>query len=209
MASSTVQPIVPPITTTPTTTTANQNEIPVTVVSNLPPQPQTQTQTSSLSNNNSFNPKKRSIDQLYALQCSPYFKMRAILNDLRPLFIQVLRAPDFQNCEAASRIQKKMKLMIDICRQHIENPPLAKCNSAAGSLDFTSEKLGWCGQISEPPQEKRFPVGNNLEKPVHGSTRIPGTYIVGGSAFGWNFITFHGTKPEYYGRTKESFRAGK
>jgi hypothetical protein len=34
-----------------------------------------------------------------------------------------------------------------------------------------------------------------------------GTHIVGGSAFGWNFITFTGSMPIYYGRTKESFRA--
>lgn len=34
-----------------------------------------------------------------------------------------------------------------------------------------------------------------------------GSYIVGGSAFGWNFITFPGHKPVYYGPTKESFRA--
>ncbi|KAE8665815.1 BR-signaling kinase 3 [Hibiscus syriacus] len=34
-----------------------------------------------------------------------------------------------------------------------------------------------------------------------------GTYIVGGSAFGWNFITFTGNQPVYYGVTKESFRS--
>uniref|UniRef100_A0A803M2V1 Uncharacterized protein n=1 Tax=Chenopodium quinoa TaxID=63459 RepID=A0A803M2V1_CHEQI len=106
----------------------------------------------------------------------------------------------------------EMTLMVELCRhQTAEKVPLAKCNSGAGSLDFTNEKLGGLGQkpADQPSQEKRFPVGNNLEKPMHGGTRITGTYIVGGSAFGWNFITFHGTKPEYYGRTKESFRAGK
>ncbi|KAB2597659.1 hypothetical protein D8674_000579 [Pyrus ussuriensis x Pyrus communis] len=34
-----------------------------------------------------------------------------------------------------------------------------------------------------------------------------GTNIVGGSAFGWNFITFVGEEPVYHGITKESFRA--
>uniref|UniRef100_A0A803KZ83 Uncharacterized protein n=2 Tax=Chenopodium quinoa TaxID=63459 RepID=A0A803KZ83_CHEQI len=138
--------------------------------------------------------------------------MRAFIRDLRPLFLQVLRAPDFQNCEAARKIQEKMTLMVELCRhQTAEKVPLAKCNSGAGNLDFTNEKQGGPVQkpADQPSQEKRFPVGNNLEKPTHGSTRITGTYIVGGSAFGWNFITFHGTKPEYYGRTKESFRAGK
>lgn len=30
---------------------------------------------------------------------------------------------------------------------------------------------------------------------------------IGGSAFGWNYITFTGNKAVYYGRTKESYRA--
>ncbi|KAL2892211.1 K88 fimbrial protein AC [Bienertia sinuspersici] len=205
MASSTVQ------TTTTNNTHQNQNQIPV--VPNLPPQ------SSSLSNNNNSNntrsnPKKRPLDYnnhyTYLLQSSPYFKFRAILKDLRPLFLEVLRAPDFQNCEAARRIQEKMKLMMDLCRQPTaENVPLVKCNSAAGNRDFNSEKQGGQKPADQHPQEKRFSVGSNLEKPSHDIHRFPGTYIVGGSAFGWNFITFHGTKPEYYGRTKEAFRAGK
>lgn len=103
---------------------------------------------------------------------------------------------------------------MELCGQKTaeNNVPLVKCNSVAGNPDLTtSEKQGGYGQkpADQASQEKRFPIGNNLEKPTHGSHRIPGTYIVGGSAFGWNFVTFHGTKPEYYGRTKDSFRAGK
>ena len=33
-----------------------------------------------------------------------------------------------------------------------------------------------------------------------------GSYIIGGLAFGWNFITFDGKEPVYCGVTKESFR---
>ena len=33
-----------------------------------------------------------------------------------------------------------------------------------------------------------------------------GSYIIGGSAFGWNFITFDSKEPVYCGVTKESFR---
>uniref|UniRef100_A0A803M2U5 Uncharacterized protein n=1 Tax=Chenopodium quinoa TaxID=63459 RepID=A0A803M2U5_CHEQI len=185
------------------------------IVPNLPPQSQP-----PLSNN--FNPKKRPLDHVYLLQSSPYFKMRAFIRDLRPLFLQVLRAPDFQNCEAARRIQEsidnlssslaqmlkvypmrnhlcavcevfnlvcllyhllcsikcycrvpfllspfleatlvvkkfgedpkdrsyfEMTLMVELCRhQTAEKVPLAKCNSGAGSLDFTNEKLGGLGR---------------------------------------------------------------
>lgn len=38
---------------------------------------------------------------------------------------------------------------------------------------------------------------------------LPGSYVVGGSAFGWNFITFAGKEPVYCGRSKEEFRSGK
>lgn len=43
------------------------------------------------------------------------------------------------------------------------------------------------------------------KKPVV-SSQLPGSYIVGGSVFGWNFITFSGSKPVYYGVTKEAYR---
>lgn len=36
--------------------------------------------------------------------------------------------------------------------------------------------------------------------------QIDGTYVIGGSAFGWNYITYLGDEPVYYGVTKESFR---
>ena len=53
------------------------------------------------------------------------------------------------------------------------------------------------GQVFAKPSEK--------QQAEHGQNQ--GTHIVGGSAFGWNFITFTGSMPIYYGRTKESFRA--
>lgn len=33
------------------------------------------------------------------------------------------------------------------------------------------------------------------------------SYVVGGSVFGWNYITYLGDKSVYYGVTKESFRS--
>ncbi|KAJ7974180.1 Tumor necrosis factor receptor superfamily member 8 like, partial [Quillaja saponaria] len=44
--------------------------------------------------------------------------------------------------------------------------------------------------------EMRFSDAQNL-----------GSYVVGGSVFGWNFITYVSSKPVYYGVTKESFRS--
>jgi len=111
----------------------------------------------------------------------------------------------------------ELKLMLDLCKQKtLENVPMAKCNSGGGiyepvqlhrNIRPSDQPLQPDRSFVRPVEDRRHPVGNNMEKPE--SNRISGTYIVGGSAFGWNFITFHGTKPEYYGRTKEVFRAGK
>lgn len=47
---------------------------------------------------------------------------------------------------------------------------------------------------------------NYLEKQRVNDGHSSGAYIVGGSAFGWNFITFMGNEPVYYGVTKEAYR---
>lgn len=59
------------------------------------------------------------------------------------------------------------------------------------------------GQDSRTMATSMRPPG----KPHSEDFRIPGTYVVGGSAFGWNFITFPGNQAVYYGMTKEAFRA--
>lgn len=149
----------------------------------------------------SFNGRKRPLDHFGLLQSSPYFKMRIVAKDLRSLFLEVLRAPDFQNCDAAQGIQGKLKLMLDLCKQKtVENVTMAKCSGGERIQETTRP-------FSKAVEERRLPIGNNLEKSE--SNKISGTYIVGGSSLGWNFIMFNGTKPEYYGRTKEAFRAGK
>lgn len=58
------------------------------------------------------------------------------------------------------------------------------------------------GRPSEIKQSP--PVGPEKQQGEDGQPQ--GTYIVGGSAFGWNFITYSGKEPVYYGVTKEEFR---
>lgn len=216
MASSTVQSVHTTTTTTATDSpnstalshqTPNQDNSHISSSSTIQPHHITNNSISS----SSFNPKKRALDHVGLLQSSPYFKMRALLKELRPLFLEVIRAPDIQNCAAGRGIQEKMKVMIDLCRQKTVEKHGGQQNPALMSRDMkpTDEPPQLDRSFPKSAEEKRFPIGNNLEKQTtHESSRIPGTYIVGGSAFGWNFITFHGTKPEYYGRTKQAFRAG-
>lgn len=62
--------------------------------------------------------------------------------------------------------------------------------------------------FAKPSEDMPFPTANLSEKQRPEDGWAQGTYVVGGSAFGWNFITFPGSKPAYYGVTKETFRAG-
>jgi len=63
--------------------------------------------------------------------------------------------------------------------------------------------------FARPSEIKLTPPVPGLQKLQSEDGQTQGTYVVGGSAFGWNFITFSGKEPVYYGRTKEQFRSGK
>lgn len=74
---------------------------------------------------------------------------------------------------------------------------------------MSSEKLS----ITQPLHSDAKPadIVTEKEKPEQSPpqpAQQPDGSIVGGSAFGWNFVTFiTGTEPIYYGVTKDSFRA--
>lgn len=51
-------------------------------------------------------------------------------------------------------------------------------------------------------------LSSDKKKPT-ASSRLEGSYVVGGSVSGWNFITFGGARPVYYGVKKESFRSNR
>ncbi|KAK8587987.1 hypothetical protein V6N12_022448 [Hibiscus sabdariffa] len=156
-------------------------------------------------------PLENSNDQF---QNSPYFKMRLVLKDLRPHFIEVLWTPDFRNCKAADEIKEKTKQLVELYKQMIAS--VEKSSNAPGGQTLQGET-----RMKQEPQEqpqviKPTPAVSSKNKTSQSSSvsgkpqaedgEAPGTYIVGGSAFGWNFITFTGNKPVYYGVTKESFR---
>ncbi|CAK9146997.1 unnamed protein product [Ilex paraguariensis] len=163
---------------------------------------------------------KRLLDKVSHFQNSSYYKMRAVVKDLRPHFIEVLRAPDFQNCNAASEIKEKTKFLMDLYKEMTAEPvTIEKCKNAPEGQPLSGEiedgqKPGEQHQhvksIDQPPSvrvDKPVLSTNIAKKQRCEDVRMQGTYIVGGSAFGWNFITYPGTKAVYYCRTKESFRS--
>lgn len=68
----------------PAQDTATQNSIPPSTAQTAPPQP-------SAPSSPDKGGKKRPLDINAGIQNSPYFKMRLILKDLRPHFIEVLK----------------------------------------------------------------------------------------------------------------------
>ncbi|KAJ6344168.1 hypothetical protein OIU76_005817 [Salix suchowensis] len=159
----------------------------------------------------SFPPesKKRPLDNYSPLQECSYFKMRAVVKDIRPHVLEMLGTVDFRSCKGAEELKEKLKLLMELYKQMTEEkvsttkwkiPPNSSENGVGlkpqEQLQETADK-SQPGQVLSKPSEKQQAEHSENQR----------THIVGGSAFGWNFITFPGSKPIYYGRTKELFRA--
>ncbi|KAL5565649.1 hypothetical protein UlMin_028813 [Ulmus minor] len=129
-------------------------------------------------------PPKRPLDDDNSTK-SKSLKIRVILRDLRPHFLEVLRTPDFRNCKAANEIQEQMKVLVELYKELMLE------------MDSDPKKRKVESQPEQPAPVKLRAEGGE----------VAGTYIIGGSAFGWNFITYSSKEPVYYGVTKESFRA--
>ncbi|KAJ4835234.1 hypothetical protein Tsubulata_051031 [Turnera subulata] len=164
----------------------------------LPPKPPAAPSTQNES-------RKRRLDATAQIQESSYYKMRAIVKEIRPHILQILRTPDFQGCKEAHEVQEsktpdhinylvELKLLVELCNQ-MTAETVSNSKTASEGQPFSVD--------NEAGQKQQGQVQE--QAPEHGESL--GKFIVGGSAFGWNFITSHGDKPVYYGRTKESFRS--
>ncbi|MED6221989.1 hypothetical protein PIB30_118478 [Stylosanthes scabra] len=151
---------------------------------------------------------------------SNYYKIRAIVRDLRPHFIQVLRTPDYKNCKESQEIREQLKIVVKLYdNMKVEAVSLAKSKQDGQNWDHKTQQEQQSQHIKSPEQiqvEKSFTARSSSEikatAPAAGLQKVQaevgqGTYVVGGSAFGWNFITFSGTEAVYYGMTKEQFRS--
>ncbi|KAK2653874.1 hypothetical protein Ddye_013730 [Dipteronia dyeriana] len=124
--------------------------------------------------------------------------------------MQILETPDFRNCKAAHEIRLQMKLMVELYKQMIaekdqletfvsENMPSAGENLLGEHFSGEHQE----GKKSMPLKRKHSPEDSSQKENV---SHCRESYVVGGGVFGWNFITFLGSEPVYYGVTKESFR---
>lgn len=167
--------------------------------------------------------KKRPLEHADSLfQNSNYVKIRTVVRDLRPLFIEVLQTPDYQNCKASHEIREQLKILMKLYDNlKADVVSLGKCKNMQDgqSLDHKTLQEQQPQHLKSPEQlqvERAFarsseikptPSVSGLQKPQTEDCQALGTYVVGGSAFGWNFITYSGNEPVYYGRTKEQYLA--
>ncbi|XP_057723577.1 uncharacterized protein LOC130939492 [Arachis stenosperma] len=142
---------------------------------------------------------------------SNYYKIRALIPDLRPHFIQVLRTPDYKSSKESREIREQLKIVVKLYEDmKAEAVSLAKYKQDGQNLDHKTQQEQQPQHMKSPEQiqvEKSFTSRASSEIKVMALAEGQGTYVVGGSAFGWNFITFSGEEAVYYGRTKEQFRS--
>ncbi|CAN1157446.1 hypothetical protein LINPERHAP2_LOCUS21567 [Linum perenne] len=142
------------------------------------------------------NSRKRGHENDSRTRDCNYPKIRAVVRDIRPHLLEVIRTADFRSCKGAHDIRERVKLVMELCKQlAAETGGNAKSRFAAEGPQhqFSSENGG--GQ--------KYGKSSDIRGYL---TELP---MVGASAFGWNFITYpdSGGRPVYYGRTKASFRA--
>ncbi|VVA89614.1 unnamed protein product [Arabis nemorensis] len=148
--------------------------------------------------------RKRPLEGNLKIENSNYYKMRLLLKDLRPHVVEVLRTPDFRKCNAAIEIQEKMKLMLELYREMIGESPnkrekTAKTESLSNgkAIDQTSQSTTTGLRSSETSYVQTEKQNSNGD----------GDTVVGGSAFGWNFVTHGGKEAVYCGMSKEEYRS--
>ncbi|KAK9994505.1 hypothetical protein SO802_024208 [Lithocarpus litseifolius] len=161
--------------------------------------------------------KRKLIDTTFSNPNSSYFKIRALTHQLRPHFIEVLRTTDFRNCKAADEVQKRMRLLLDLYKQmtvEMGNPRKFVPHCQGFSSGNMPRKGNQKGKRPKPLQAQHFMNSAENKPPITpfssektNSSHLRGSYILGNSDFGKNFITYLGSKPVYYGVTKESHRS--
>ncbi|CAH8336796.1 unnamed protein product [Eruca vesicaria subsp. sativa] len=135
--------------------------------------------------------RKRGLEGKIKIENSNYYKIRLLVKDLRPHVLEVLRTPDFRNCKAAIEIQDKMKLLLQLYQEMIGQTPKREKTTNTTHSSLSNGKA-----VTPTPEPSTVNKHNSLGDDT----------IVGGSAFGWNFVTYGGTKAVYCGLSKEEYR---
>ncbi|KAJ8642875.1 hypothetical protein MRB53_004623 [Persea americana] len=155
---------------------------------------------------------KRKLDDADP-RSSNFMKIRAIVKDLRPSFIEVLHAPDFRNCKAANEIRKQMQAVMELSRQlsmeivssgNTKKPLEGQPNVAERPDVAESQEVPMDRRQEEKAEQ---PQAEKVHDVSGADEELQLSYIIGGSPIGWNFMIYPGSKAVYYGESKASFVA--
>ncbi|KAG0448886.1 hypothetical protein HPP92_021735 [Vanilla planifolia] len=149
-----------------------------------------------------------------AFHNSKYFKIRSIVKDLRPFFVEVSQTPDFRKSGAAQEIQRGMKNMIELIKE-LRSESASVTNHKETSVEHTSSET--IKEEHGDKQEEREKQAQNSQSGMKnevpkqmispGEQELQDPFLVGGSPVGWNFLIYSCGKPVYYGVSKETARA--
>ncbi|KAI5011566.1 uncharacterized protein LOC123427535 [Hordeum vulgare subsp. vulgare] len=177
-------------------------------------------------------PKKRKLEEL-GFHDSPYYRIREAVASLRGRFLQVCQATDSQKKDAALEILKEMKVVMELSKKmrldisaaaepakpsdipavrDVKNKPSGKVPSGGKNQgQDTGEKVPLKPVSSQTPAVGIHREANPSETANQGNQllggRLQGSYVVGGSPMGWNFLMWPGGKAVYYGLTKPEWLA--
>ncbi|KAL1217107.1 hypothetical protein V5N11_021446 [Cardamine amara subsp. amara] len=190
----------------PTTADQRSAELPSLAVDlDSSPAPQVPAPPSTVTTDPSSRGRKRTLEGNLQIENSNYYKMRLLLKDLRPHVLEVLRTPDFRNCKAAIEIQEKMKLMLQLYQEMIGESPKREKTAKTESLS-NGKAIYQTPQTTELKSSETSYVQTEKHNSNGDGVKV-GDTVVGGSAFGWNFVTYEGTEPVYAGMSKEDYRS--
>ncbi|KAL8148293.1 uncharacterized protein LOC141708211 isoform X2 [Apium graveolens] len=113
-------------------------------------------------------------------------------------------------------VDKKLSPLIssETVDKKLSPPPISsetvvkKLSPPPNSLQTVDKKLS--PLISSETVDKKFSLPISPERTLESGGRLYGSYILGSSFAGWNFITFgNRIPPQYYGVTKETHRSNR
>ncbi|OAY69902.1 hypothetical protein ACMD2_22881 [Ananas comosus] len=137
-------------------------------------------------------------------------------HSLQKLFL--VQASDFRNSNAAHDILKQISTLTELSKQlrnelttveelkkpSEESKPLPGAVKKEPTNNFQEVNAPNANVIPESLPE-RAKTSETKDSPKQLEDGFLGSYVIGGSPVGWNFLVYSGIKTVYYGVTKEEF----
>nr|CAD1844832.1 unnamed protein product [Ananas comosus var. bracteatus] len=134
--------------------------------------------------------------------------------------VKLVQASDFRNSNAAHDILKQISTLTELSKQlrnelttveelkkpSEESKPLPGAVKKEPTNNFQEVNAPNANVIAESLPE-RAKTSETKDSPKQLEDGFLGSYVIGGSPVGWNFLVYSGIKTVYYGVTKEEFRS--